>query len=112
MNFVKSNYSKKRENNNNPRNSKPFSRGRNQQPVSTLDPRLFVKKAIPLTEARYESHRTIQDLPVDARIKANLAAKGYLKPTEIQDRTIEAILAKKDLLGIAQTGTGKTEKWN
>ncbi len=69
MNFVKSNYSQKRENNN-PRRPKPSSRGRNQQAVSTLDPRLFVKKAIPLSESRYESHRTIQDLPIDARIKA------------------------------------------
>jgi ATP-dependent RNA helicase RhlE len=107
MNFVKSSYSPKRENNN-PRKSKPFNRGRNQQAVSTLDPHLFVKKAIPLSESRYESERTIQDLPVDARIKTNLLSKGYLKPTEIQDRTIEALLAQNDLLGIAQTGTGKT----
>jgi ATP-dependent RNA helicase RhlE len=107
MNFVKSNHSPKRANNNT-RKPNQFNRGRKQQPESTLDPRLFVKKAIPLSESRYESKRTIQDLPVDARIKANLIAKGYLKPTEIQDRTIEAILDKNDLLGIAQTGTGKT----
>ncbi len=63
---------------------------------------------MPLTEARYESARTIQDLPVDARIKSNLMAKGYLRPTEIQDKTLEAILTDHDLMGIAQTGTGKT----
>ena len=107
MNFVKNNFSKRRESNN-PRRSNQFNRGRGQQPVSTLDPRLFVKKAVPLTEARYESNRSINDLPVDARIKTNLLAKGYLKPTEIQDKTIEAILNKSNLLGIAQTGTGKT----
>ena len=34
--------------------------------------------------------------------------KGYLRPTEIQDRTLETLLKGRDLLGIAQTGTGKT----
>ena len=107
MNFVKNNFSKRRESNN-PRRSNQPNRSRGQQPVSTLDPRLFVKKAVPLTEARYESNRSINDLPVDSRIKTNLLAKGYSKPTEIQDKTIEAILNKNDLMGIAQTGTGKT----
>jgi len=107
MNFVKQNNTKRRDGNQPRRNSQP-ARGRGQQLVSTLDPRLFVKKAIPLNESHYESPRTIQDLPVDTRIKTNLLAKGYLKPTEIQDRTLEAILTDNDLMGIAQTGTGKT----
>src|SRR5260221_2290233 len=107
MNFVKQNNTKRREGNHQGRRSQP-TRGRGQQVVSTLDHRLFEKKAKPLTEARYESHRKIQDLPVDARIKNNLIAKGYLQPTEIQDRTLEAILTDNDLMGIAQTGTGKT----
>ncbi|MBI1768584.1 MAG: DEAD/DEAH box helicase [Bacteroidetes bacterium] len=107
MNFVKNNYSKRREGNNQRRNNQ-FNRGRGQQPVSTLDPQLFIKKAVPLTESRYESNRSINDLPVDAKIKTNLIAKGYSKPTEIQDKTLESILNKNNLLGIAQTGTGKT----
>ena len=107
MNFVKQSNTRRRQGNPQRRNSPP-ARGRGQQLISTLDPRLFVKKAVPLTEARYESPRTIQDLPVDARIKANLLAKGYAQPTEIQDRTLEAILTDNDLMGIAQTGTGKT----
>src|SRR5882724_668511 len=107
MNFVKNSSTKRREGNYRRKNNQP-SRGRNQQPASTLDSRLFIKKAIPLNEARYESTRGIQDLPIDPRIKANLLAKGYSKPTEIQDKTIESILDKKNLMGIAQTGTGKT----
>src|SRR5260221_14464280 len=108
MNFVKNNFSKRRESNNRRRRTNEPNRGRGQPPVSTLDPRLVVKKAVPLTEARYESNRSINDLPVDARIKTNLTAKGYSKPTEIQDKTLESILNKSNLLGIAQTGTGKT----
>ena len=34
--------------------------------------------------------------------------KGYLTPTEIQSRVIPLVLQKKDILGRAQTGTGKT----
>ncbi len=37
-----------------------------------------------------------------------VTAEGYTKPTPIQERAIPIILQKKDLLGIAQTGTGKT----
>ena len=37
-----------------------------------------------------------------------LAAENYTHPTPIQARAIPALLAGRDLLGIAQTGTGKT----
>jgi ATP-dependent RNA helicase RhlE len=106
MNFRKDNFSNKGKNKQRP--SRPFNRNKNKQSESTLDPSLFVKKAAPITETKYVSARTINDLPIDNQIKYNLKAKGYSRPTEIQDRTLEAILAKNDLLGIAQTGTGKT----
>ncbi|MGF1641114.1 MAG: DEAD/DEAH box helicase [Rhodospirillales bacterium] len=37
-----------------------------------------------------------------------LAADGYVDPTPIQERAIPLLLAGRDLLGVAQTGTGKT----
>jgi len=37
-----------------------------------------------------------------------LASEGYAEPTPIQRQAIPALLAGRDLLGIAQTGTGKT----
>lgn len=37
-----------------------------------------------------------------------LKAQGYEQPTPIQEKAIPSILQKKDLLGSAQTGTGKT----
>ena len=37
-----------------------------------------------------------------------LAAEGFSEPTPIQQQAIPAILAKKDILGIAKTGSGKT----
>jgi ATP-dependent RNA helicase RhlE len=73
-----------------------------------LDSSLFVKKAKTLDETQYLASRNIKDLPVDRAIISNLIKKGYSIPTEIQDKSIEAILNGNDLLGLAQTGTGKT----
>lgn len=76
--------------------------------ISTINPDLFVKRAILPEDNTYIATRKISELPVQENIKVNLLSKGYTHPTEIQDKTIEAILEGKDVLGIAQTGTGKT----
>lgn len=47
-------------------------------------------------------------LPLDPVLHAALDAAGYKKPTSIQQQAIPPALAGKDVLGIAQTGTGKT----
>ncbi|HRW14983.1 DEAD/DEAH box helicase [Amaricoccus sp.] len=51
---------------------------------------------------------TFSDLALAAPIVEALAAKGYTEPTPIQIQAIPHALAGRDLLGIAQTGTGKT----
>ncbi|MBS1545103.1 MAG: DEAD/DEAH box helicase [Bacteroidetes bacterium] len=107
MNFVKKDRSGSKDHNSYRRRN-PSIRNRVNQPISSIDTRLFTKKAVPLTESRYISSRGIHELLIDERIKRNLLSKGYSQPTEIQDRTLEALLAKNNLLGIAQTGTGKT----
>ena len=47
-------------------------------------------------------------LGVAEPIRRALAADNYVQPTPIQSRAIPAMLAGRDILGIAQTGTGKT----
>ncbi len=42
------------------------------------------------------------------QINAGIASAGYSSPTPIQTQTIPAILDGKDVMGLAQTGTGKT----
>ena len=44
----------------------------------------------------------------DPRIAAGIKAAGYTTPTPIQERAIPLVIAGRDVLGIAQTGTGKT----
>ena len=51
---------------------------------------------------------SFNELGLDGRILQALAEEGYATPTPIQRDAIPAALAGRDLLGIAQTGTGKT----
>jgi ATP-dependent RNA helicase RhlE len=51
---------------------------------------------------------TFEDLRIVPPILKALAAQGYTKPTPIQAQSIPILLRGKDLLGCAQTGTGKT----
>jgi ATP-dependent RNA helicase RhlE len=51
---------------------------------------------------------TFSELQLAQPILKALAAEGYTEPTPIQAQAIPSVLAGRDLLGIAQTGTGKT----
>lgn len=56
----------------------------------------------------YKASRTFAQMPLDVRLLKTIAKKGFDKPTEIQDLTLEHLLDGRDLMGVAQTGTGKT----
>ena len=47
-------------------------------------------------------------LGLSSKVTEAVTAAGYTKPTEIQAQAIPHVLEKKDIIGIAQTGTGKT----
>ena len=59
----------------------------------------------PATEA---PATTFADLGLTAHLLEALAAEGYSVPTPIQIRAVPPLLAGRDLIGCAQTGTGKT----
>ena len=48
------------------------------------------------------------DLPLDDVILKAISEKGYDEPTPIQQKAIPPVLDGKDLVAVAQTGTGKT----
>lgn len=62
--------------------------------------RLAPRKAIALT--------TFHDLGLSKNVLSALEALGFDKPTPIQEKAIPMVLAGNDLIGLAQTGTGKT----
>ena len=49
-----------------------------------------------------------EQFSLDPRILAGVKAMGYTTPTPIQQQAIPVVLKRRDVLGIAQTGTGKT----
>lgn len=51
---------------------------------------------------------TFKELGIAEPILKALIAEGYTQPTPIQEQSIPILLKGKDLLGVAQTGTGKT----
>ncbi len=73
-----------------------------------IDPAKFIKKANPTASEDYIPVHTFEDFNVNPLIKSNLSAKGYITPSPIQDKTIVVGLEGKDVIGVANTGTGKT----
>jgi len=73
-----------------------------------LNPLMFVKKADDVLETPYMSKNSFSDFSLDETVKKNVLVRGFDKPTAIQDQAILPILKGKDLVGIANTGTGKT----
>jgi len=51
---------------------------------------------------------SFHDFGLDAAITRALAEESYATPTPIQAQTIPIVLSRRDVVGIAQTGTGKT----
>lgn len=74
-----------------------------------LPTHLLIKKADPIVqEEAYQPKHTFADFTVDPRLHTAIAKKGYTIPSPIQDQAIPPLLQGRDVVGIANTGTGKT----
>jgi len=51
---------------------------------------------------------TFDQFPLDSRIHEGIKNAGYTEPTPIQKKAIPVVLEGRDIMGLAQTGTGKT----
>lgn len=74
-----------------------------------IHPDRFVNQAIPFAEEEIvdPKHRFV-DFGFAPVLEANITKRGYVTPTEIQDGAIEPVMAGRDVVGLANTGTGKT----
>ncbi|MFZ1324012.1 MAG: DEAD/DEAH box helicase [Candidatus Saccharimonadales bacterium] len=73
-----------------------------------IDPARFVKTAAIGTIEAYAPHHAFTDFALNKTLQDNLAHKGFVTPTAIQDQAIPHALEGRDVIGIASTGTGKT----
>ncbi len=85
------------------------SRGGFNRRGPRIDINKFINKAV-ITETveHFVPEHKFADFAIDQRLKATILKKGYEFPTPIQDRSIPHILQGRDIVGIANTGTGKT----
>lgn len=102
------------------RNARPMIPGRGNQrgrgprtrggrSGDVIDVSRFVNKNVEVREEIvYTPTHQFGDFAVDERLKTNIAKKGYVVPTAIQDQTIPHCLKGRDVIGLANTGEGKT----
>ncbi|NCO10440.1 DEAD/DEAH box helicase [Candidatus Saccharibacteria bacterium] len=95
-------------------NARPYhssGRGRQSRPKhgSYIHPSKFINRAVVQTEENaYQATHVFKDFPFSEKLHENIERKGYETLSPIQDQTIPHILAGKDIIGLANTGTGKT----
>lgn len=86
-----------------------FQPNNGKRKITSFNPTVFMntpveKKAVQEIEIKHK----FSDFIIAEQIKRNIADKGYITPTPIQDQSIPFILQGRDIIGIANTGTGKT----
>lgn len=98
------------------RNSRPSNgggnRGNNALRGSKINIAQLIHKveesAIVTTVPEQVLEHQFKDFLIDDRLFQNIHKKGYISPTPIQDKAIPEGLKGRDVIGIANTGTGKT----
>jgi len=73
-----------------------------------IDESRFVKKCEISTFEKVRTVHTFDDFNFSSQLNKNLLSRNYKLPTPVQDQSINHILNGRDLIGLANTGTGKT----
>jgi ATP-dependent RNA helicase RhlE len=87
--------------------SNNFSRSKRK--IKTIDPSCLIQKAEEnIVQETYIPTHQFSDFLIAQQLKNNILEKGYTTPSPIQDEVIPLALQGRDIVGIANTGTGKT----
>lgn len=73
-----------------------------------IDESRFVKKCEVLSPEKVRIVHTFDDFKFCSQLNRNLLSRNYKLPTPVQDQSISQILSGRDIVGLADTGTGKT----
>ncbi|CAN5182423.1 hypothetical protein BH09PAT3_BH09PAT3_6470 [soil metagenome] len=84
------------------------SQGRKGPKKDYIDPARFVKVAQIVERVAYVPQNTFADFNLNPILNKNITDKGFTEPSAIQDQAIQHALEGRDIIGIANTGTGKT----
>lgn len=80
-----------------------------QRFIKTFDPTRLIETPKPeKVQKEYVTLNSFETFKISENLRNNILRHGYKTPTPIQDQAIPLILQKRDLIGIASTGTGKT----
>jgi len=84
------------------------NRGVAKKRGENIDESKFIKKSSSNPTEEVIIENTFNDFGFCPQLNRNLTSRNYSIPTPIQDKSIGHILKGKDLIGLANTGTGKT----
>ncbi|OGH39577.1 MAG: hypothetical protein A3B41_00425 [Candidatus Levybacteria bacterium RIFCSPLOWO2_01_FULL_37_26] len=85
-----------------------FHRGKRNKLAEKIEESRFVNMPSFTPTLEYKPSHSFADFPFSEKLQANIRYCKYVQPTAIQDEAIPYIIAGKDVIGIANTGTGKT----
>jgi len=86
-------------------------RGGKKKADKSIPVEKFINKVDPskiLDEEAYVPTNTYADFPFEKRVRQAADNKGYVTPTQIQDKAIPVAMKGQDIVGLSATGTGKT----
>ncbi len=89
--------------------SRTRTRTSKRRQMPSFDPTQFINRnPVEVAEEVYVPKSQFSALPLTATLKKAIKTMGLIDPTPIQDQVIPEILQGKDVVGLAETGTGKT----
>lgn len=89
--------------------SRSGSRNSNKFRGEKIDVNMFINKAAPSEKSEvFVPEYSFNDLNINGKLKKAISDRGYVSPTPIQEKAIPVVLKGGDVIGLANTGTGKT----